>query len=114
MMQQNHPQWCLGRCEAQQRLDRGKPKFIINQCKTSALANKLVNSDDLCICLEEKIQKQFKFQNSKVTLMEQTKAYKDYGNSCINDTGVAKGFMMICVLQEVLLKGPIWRCNHAV
>jgi hypothetical protein len=57
----------LGRCEAQQRLDRENRKFIINQCKTSALANKLVNSDDLCICLEEKIQKQFKFQNSEVT-----------------------------------------------
>jgi tetratricopeptide (TPR) repeat protein len=67
-------------------------KFIINQCKTSALANKLVNSDDLCICLEEKIQKQFKFQEfQKLLLMEQSKAYKDYGNSCINDTGVAKG-----------------------
>jgi hypothetical protein len=43
------------------RADRENRKFIINQCKTSALANKLVNSDDLCICLEEKIQKQFKF-----------------------------------------------------
>jgi hypothetical protein len=67
-------------------------KFIINQCKTSALANKLVNSDDLCICLEEKIQKQFKFQEfQKLLVMEQTKAYKDYGNSCINEIGVSKG-----------------------
>ncbi len=67
-------------------------KFIINQCKTSALANKLVNSDDFCICLEEKIQKQFKFEEfQSLLLMEQTKAYKDFGNSCINEIGVSKG-----------------------
>jgi tetratricopeptide (TPR) repeat protein len=66
-------------------------KFIISQCKTSALATKMVNSDDFCICLEEKIQKQFKFQEfQKLLLMEQTKAYKDYGNSCINEIGVSK------------------------
>ncbi|MGO4819156.1 tetratricopeptide repeat protein [Flavobacterium sp. W22_SRS_FP1] len=67
-------------------------KFIINQCKTSALANKLVNSDDFCICLEEKIQKQFKFEEfQSLLLMEQTKAYKDFGNSCVNEIGVSKG-----------------------
>jgi tetratricopeptide (TPR) repeat protein len=67
-------------------------KFIINQCKTSALANKMANSDDFCICLEEKIQKEYKFQEfQKLLLIEQTKAYKDFGNSCINETGVAKG-----------------------
>lgn len=67
-------------------------KFIINQCKTSALASKMVNSDDFCICLEEKIQKQYKFQEfQKLLLMEQTKAYKDFGNSCINEAGVSKG-----------------------
>jgi tetratricopeptide (TPR) repeat protein len=67
-------------------------KFIINQCKTSTLASKMANSDDFCICLEEKIQKQYRFQEfQKLLLMEQTKAYKDFGNSCINDTGVAKG-----------------------
>ena len=32
-------------------------KTIINQCKTSALARKMANSDDFCICVEEKIQK---------------------------------------------------------
>jgi tetratricopeptide (TPR) repeat protein len=67
-------------------------KFIINQCKTSALASKMVSSDDFCICLEEKIQKQYKFQEfQKLLLIEQTKAYKDFGNSCINEAGVSKG-----------------------
>lgn len=37
-------------------------KFVINQCKTSALARKLANSDDFCICIQEKIQKKYKFQ----------------------------------------------------
>jgi hypothetical protein len=36
-------------------------KFVINQCKTSALAQKLANSDDFCICIEEKIQKNINF-----------------------------------------------------
>lgn len=67
-------------------------KLIINQCKTSVLASKMVNSDDFCICLEEKIQKQYKFQEfQKLLVMEQTKAYKDFGNSCINEAGVSKG-----------------------
>jgi hypothetical protein len=66
-------------------------RFIINQCKTSALARKLANSDDFCICLEEKIQKQYKFQEfQKLLLIEQAKAYRDFGNSCINETGFSK------------------------
>jgi hypothetical protein len=67
-------------------------KFIINQCKTSALARKLTNSDDFCICIEEKIQKQFKFQEfQKLLAIEQAKIYKDFGNSCFNETGGSKG-----------------------
>jgi tetratricopeptide (TPR) repeat protein len=67
-------------------------KFIINQCKTSALASKMSNSDDFCVCLEEKMQKQYRFQEfQKLLLMEQTKAYRDFGNSCINDKGVSQG-----------------------
>ncbi|MFT5715633.1 MAG: hypothetical protein ACI9WT_002219 [Flavobacterium sp.] len=67
-------------------------KFVINQCKTSALARKLVNSDDFCICIEEKIQKKYKFQEFQNLLaMEQAKVYKDNGESCINENGVSKG-----------------------
>ena len=66
-------------------------KFIINQCKTSALARKMANSDDFCICIEEKIQKKFKFQEFQSLLtIEQAKVYKDNGESCINETGVSK------------------------
>ena len=66
-------------------------KFIINQCKTSALARKMAHSDDFCICIEEKIQKKFKFQEFQSLLtIEQAKVYKDNGESCINETGVSK------------------------
>ena len=67
-------------------------KFVINQCKTSALARKLPNSDDFCICIEEKIQKQYKFQEfQKLLAIEQAKVYKDFGNSCFNETSASKG-----------------------
>lgn len=69
-------------------------KYIINQCKTSALARKLANSDDFCICIEEKIQKQYKFQEFKKLLaIEQVKAYKDFGNNCFNEINGSKGVL---------------------
>jgi hypothetical protein len=66
-------------------------KFVINQCKTSALAQKLANSDDFCICIEEKIQKNYKFQEFQNLLtIEQAKVYKDNGESCISEKGISK------------------------
>ena len=66
-------------------------KFIINQCKTSALAQKMTNSDDFCICIEEKIQRKFRFEEfQKLLTMEQAKIYKDFGNSCYSETSVSK------------------------
>ena len=65
-------------------------KYIISQCKTSALARKMANSDDFCLCIQEKIQKQYKFQEfQKLLPMEQAKIYKDFGNSCFDETGIA-------------------------
>lgn len=77
------------------RLSRGwtleNRKSIISQCKTSALARKLANPDDFCICIEEKIQKQFRFQEfQKLLPAEQSKLYKDFGASCYEETGAAK------------------------
>ncbi|WP_140485750.1 tetratricopeptide repeat protein [Flavobacterium sp. GSA192] len=66
-------------------------KNIISQCKTSALARKMANSDDFCVCIGEKIQKQYTFKEfQKLLPMEQTKAYKDFGASCFEETGIAK------------------------
>ncbi|MGA9638292.1 tetratricopeptide repeat protein [Flavobacterium sp.] len=66
-------------------------KFIINQCKTSALARKMTSSDDFCICLEEKIQKEYRFDEfQKLLTIEQAKIYKDNGNACYGETTVSK------------------------
>lgn len=66
-------------------------KNIISQCKTSALARKMANSDDFCVCVAQKIQKQYSFQEfQKLLPMEQSKAYKDFGASCFEETGIAK------------------------
>jgi tetratricopeptide (TPR) repeat protein len=67
-------------------------KFIIDQCKTSAIARNMPNSDDFCICLQQKIQEKYTFQEfQKLLPMEQTKVYKDFGASCVVETNVAKG-----------------------
>jgi hypothetical protein len=66
-------------------------KNIISQCKTSALARKMANSDDFCVCIGEKIQKEYTFAEfQKLMPMEQVKAYKDFGASCFEETGIAK------------------------
>lgn len=65
-------------------------KLILNQCKTSDLAKKIINSDDFCVCLLNKIQKEYKFQEfQKLLPIEKSKAYKDYGNACFNETGAS-------------------------
>ena len=66
-------------------------KFIIDQCKTSALARKMTSSDDFCICIEEKIQKDYRFDEfQKLLTIEQAKIYKDNGTACYNETTVSK------------------------
>jgi hypothetical protein len=44
------------------------------------------NSDDFCICLQQKIQREYTFQEfQKLLPIRQTKVYKDFGASCGND-----------------------------
>lgn len=69
----------------------GNRKLVINQCKTSDLAKKIINSDDFCVCVLNKIQKEYKFQEfQKLLPIEKTKAFKDYGNACFNETGASE------------------------
>ena len=64
---------------------------IINQCKTSNLAQKMSNSDDFCVCILDKIQTKYKFKEfQKLLPIERTKAFKDFGNSCFSETSVSK------------------------
>ena len=63
-------------------------KSIINLCKTSDLAKKLPNSDEFCVCILEKLQKEYRFQEfHKLLAIEKWKAFKDFGNACVVETG---------------------------
>lgn len=65
-------------------------KLIISQCKTSNLAKKLPNSDDFCVCILDKLQKEYKFQEfQKLLAVEKSKAFKDFGNACFSETGAS-------------------------
>ncbi|MFV5686729.1 tetratricopeptide repeat protein [Flavobacterium sp. GB2R13] len=65
-------------------------KAIIDQCKTSNIAQKLTNSDDFCVCILDKIQSKYKFKEfQKLLAIERSKAFKDFGNSCFNETGAS-------------------------
>ncbi|MFV5701241.1 tetratricopeptide repeat protein [Flavobacterium sp. XS2P12] len=65
-------------------------KGIIDQCKTSNLAQKMTNSDDFCVCILDKIQSKYKFKEfQKLLAVERAKAFKDFGNSCFNETGAS-------------------------
>lgn len=76
------------------RLNRGwtleNRKLIISQCKTSELAKSLFDSDDFCVCVLDKIQKAYKFQEfQKLLSIEKSKAFKDFGNACFKETGAS-------------------------
>ncbi len=65
-------------------------KLIISQCKTSDLAKKLPNSDEFCVCILDKLQQEYKFQEFQELLpVEKSKAFKDLGNACFVETGAS-------------------------
>lgn len=65
-------------------------KQIIDQCKTSNMAQKMANSDDFCVCILDKIQSKYKFREfQKLLAIERSKAFKDFGSSCFNETGAS-------------------------
>jgi tetratricopeptide (TPR) repeat protein len=69
----------------------GNRKQIIDQCKTSNLAQKMTNSDDFCVCILDKIQSKYKFKEfQKLLAVERAKAFKDFGNSCFGETSLSK------------------------
>ena len=61
-------------------------KFIIDQCKTSNLAQKMSNSDNFCVCVLDKIQTKYKFPEfQKLLAMERSKVFKDAGDVCLKE-----------------------------
>lgn len=76
------------------RLSRGwtleNRKLIINQCKADDLAKKIPNSDEFCVCVLDKVQKEYKFQEfQKLLSIEKSKVFKDFGKACFNGTGAS-------------------------
>lgn len=64
---------------------------IISLCKTSTMAQKMANSDDFCVCILDKIMKQYRYTEfQKLLSIEKTKVYKDLGNACYKDADISK------------------------
>ena len=77
------------------KLNRGWNKDnkneIVSLCKTSTMAQKMANSDDFCVCILDKIMKQYRYgEYQKLLAIEKTKVYKDFGNACYNDAAISK------------------------
>ena len=65
-------------------------KSIIDQCKTSSLAQKMTNSDNFCVCVSERIQAKYKYQEfQKLLPMERSKIFKDAGDVCLSETNTS-------------------------
>ncbi|WP_306783636.1 tetratricopeptide repeat protein [Flavobacterium poyangense] len=64
---------------------------IISSCKTSTMAQKMANSDDFCVCILNKIMKQYRYSEfQKLLPIERSKVYKDFGAACFNDVAISK------------------------
>ena len=64
---------------------------IISLCKTSTMAQKMANSDDFCVCILDKIIKQYRYSEfQKLLPIEKNKVYKDFGNACYGDADISK------------------------
>lgn len=67
---------------------------IIRQIKTSDLAKKMQNADDFSLCILEKMQKRYKFQEFQNLLaIEKNKAFKDFGNACLLEKPANKSIL---------------------
>jgi tetratricopeptide (TPR) repeat protein len=82
----------------------GNRKSIIEQCKTSNVAQKMTNSDDFCVCVLDKIQTKYKFQEfQKLLPVERSKVFKDSGNSCFGETSTSNEVYVDLRNQAALL-----------
>jgi len=69
-------------------------KNIINQIRSSELAKKMINSNDFVLCILDKVQKDFTYNELQELLaIERKKVYKDYGNTCLTEKPVNKGIL---------------------
>jgi predicted Zn-dependent protease len=67
------------------------------------LAKKVPNSDEFCVCVLDKLQKEFKFQEfQKLLAIEKSKVMKDYGSTCFDETGASKA--EVSILRNQILE----------
>jgi hypothetical protein len=79
-------------------------KAIIDQYKTSNLAQKMTNSGDFCVCVSDKIQSKYTFKEfQKLLIEERNKAFKDFGTICFNETGASDAFNSDIRTQATIL-----------
>lgn len=70
-------------------------KLILNQCKTSDFALKTANPDEFCVCVLDKIQEKYPFQEfQRLLAVEKSKTFKDYGNACFVETGASNAIYL--------------------
>lgn len=77
------------------KLSRGwnpeNKKKILNECKNLPLAKNSSNSDLLCLCVLEKFEKSYTFQETQDLLaIEKSKKTTDFLNTCFLETGESK------------------------
>ncbi len=69
----------------------GNKKLLLNQIKVDDLLKNLSNSDVMCFCVMEKLQKEYTFQEIQELLpAEKTKKINDLGAICFEKTGESK------------------------
>lgn len=78
------------------KLSRGwtkeKRKSILDLCKTTDLAKKIPNPDEYCVCVLEKVQKEYRYPEYQSLLAaEKIKTFKDFGASCFKELGGSSG-----------------------
>jgi hypothetical protein len=78
------------------KLSRGwtkeKRKSILDLCKTTDLAKKIPNPDEFCVCVLEKVQKEYRYpEYQNLLAVEKTKIFKDFGTSCFKELGGSSG-----------------------
>ena len=66
-------------------------KSILDICKSTDLAKKIINSDAYCVCVLEKLQHRYRFSEYQDLLAaEKTTAFKAAGISCYEESGAVK------------------------
>src|SRR5690606_1103008 len=58
---------------------------VLDLCETSALAKLMISADDLCLCIQEHISKEYTWAEFQALLpAEKSKRYRDMGNRCLD------------------------------